>query len=489
MNRKALSRARVPGKSVTRPIQASIPSVDRVLRLAPVAALVADHGRDAVVSAVRAEVDGLRVALSGRKRAAPAETEMENIAASVTARLEAAAAGTLQPVCNLTGTVLHTNLGRAMLPQVAMEAIASAAGNAVNLEFDLESGRRGDRDRHLDALLAQLTGAEKATAVNNNAAAVLLVLNTLAHRKEVLVSRGELIEIGGEFRMPEIMKRAGCRLVEVGTTNRTHLKDYAEAIGPGTALIMKVHPSNYQIVGFSKAVDERSLAKLAHAHRLPLVSDLGAGALLDMRCWGLPHEHTPAEMIAAGVDLVTFSGDKLVGGPQAGIIAGRRELVERVNRNALKRALRLDKLRVAGLAAVLRLYADPDRLAKTLPLLRQLCRSKSDIEAQARRLLPKVAQSLAGRAAVTVEPCESQVGSGSLPGDRLPSFALAIRPLVARRLAPARVEQLSREFRSLPVPLIGRVHDGVLYFDLRCLEDEDRLLAQLGRLPVHREKH
>jgi L-seryl-tRNA(Ser) seleniumtransferase len=475
--------------SVTRPLQASIPSVDRVLRLAPVAALVADHGRDAVVSAVRAEVDALRAALGGRKRAAPGAAAMENIAAKVAARLAAAAAGTLQPVFNLTGTVLHTNLGRAMLPQAAIEAIANAAGNAVNLEFDLESGRRGDRDRHLDALLAQLTGAEKATAVNNNAAAVLLVLNTLALRKEVLVSRGELIEIGGAFRMPEIMKRAGCRLVEVGTTNRTHLKDYAEAIGPGTALIMKVHPSNYEIVGFSKSVDERSLAKLAHARGLPLVSDLGAGALLDMRRWGLPHEHTPAEMIAAGVDLVTFSGDKLVGGPQAGIIAGRRELVERVNRNALKRALRLDKLRVAGLAAVLRLYADPDRLAKTLPLLRQLCRSTSDIEAQARRLLPKVAASLAGRAAVTVEPCDSQVGSGSLPGDRLPSFALAIRPLVARRLAPARVEQLSRMFRSLPVPLVGRVHDGVLYFDLRCLEDEERLLAQLGRLPVHREKH
>ena len=489
MNRNTLSRARVPGKSVTRPIQASIPSVDRVLRLAPVAALVADHGRDAVVSAVRAEVDGLRAALSGRKRAAPGAAAIENIAANVAARLEAAAAGTLQPVFNLTGTVLHTNLGRAMLPQAAMAAIASAAGSAVNLEFDLESGRRGDRDRHLDALLAQLTGAEKATAVNNNAAAVLLVLNTLAQRKEVLVSRGELIEIGGEFRMPEIMKRAGCRLVEVGTTNRTHLKDYAEAIGPGTALIMKVHPSNFEIVGFSKSVAERTLAKLAHARGLPLVSDLGAGALLDMRRWGLPHEHTPAEMIAAGVDLVTFSGDKLVGGPQAGIIAGRRELVERVNRNALKRALRLDKLRVAGLAAVLRLYADPDRLATTLPLLRHLCRSKSDIEAQARRLLPKLAASLAGCAAVTAEPCDSQVGSGSLPGDRLPSVALAVRPLVARRQAPARVEQLSRMFRSLPVPLVGRVHDGVLYFDLRCLDDEDRLLAQLGRLPVHREKH
>jgi len=376
-----------------------------------------------------------------------------------------------------------------VLPQAAIEAIASAARNAVNLEFDLESGRRGDRDRHLEDLLTQMTGADKATAVNNNAAAVLLVLHTLAHRKDVLVSRGELIEIGGEFRMPEIMQRAGCRLVEVGTTNRTHLKDYAEAIGPRTALIMKVHPSNYRIVGYAKAVDEGSLAKLAHARGLPLVSDLGAGALLDLRRWGLPHEPTPAEMIAAGVDLVTFSADKLVGGPQAGIIVGRRELVERINRNALKRALRLDKLRLAALAAVLRLYANPDRLATSLPLLRCLCRSKSDIEAQALRLLPQVALALAGHATVTIESCESQIGSGSLPGDRLPSVALAIRPLVARRLASARVERLARMFRALPIPLIGRVHGGALFFDLRCLDDEGRLVEQLDRLPQVLKKH
>src|SRR3990172_6906756 len=406
-----------------RPIQAAIPSVDRILALSPIAAMIDEHGREAVVLAVREELGDLRALLGAPAEAALAQTATDHISARVAARLEAAATASIKPVFNLTGTIMKRNLGRALLPQEAVQAIAVAATNAVNLEFDLHAGKRDDRDRHLESALMRMTGAERATVVNNNAAAVLLVLNTLAQRREVVVSRGELIEIGGEFRMPEIMKRAGCRLVEVGTTNRTHLKDYAEAIGPGTALIMKVHPSNFEIVGFSKAVDERPLAKLAHAHRLPLVSDLGAGALLDMRRWGLPHEHTPAEMIAAGVDLVTFSGDKLVGGPQAGVLAGRRELLDRVNRNALKRALRLDKLRVAGLAAVLRLYADPDRLAKTLPLLRQLCRSKSDIEAQARRLLPKVAQSLAGRAAVTVEPCDSQVGSGSLPGDRLPSFA------------------------------------------------------------------
>ena len=472
-----------------RPIQASIPSVDRILRLASVAPLVADHGRDAVVAAVRAELDRLRAALTRRRGATHSAASAEKIAAQVAVRLQADATGSLQPVINLTGTILHTNLGRAVLPQAAIEAIASAARNAVNLEFDLESGRRGDRDRHLEDLLTQMTGADKATAVNNNAAAVLLVLNTLAHRKDVLVSRGELIEIGGEFRMPEIMQRAGCRLVEVGTTNRTHLKDYAEAIGPRTALIMKVHPSNYRIVGYAKAVDEGSLAKLAHARGLPLVSDLGAGALLDLRRWGLPQEPTPAEMIAAGVDLVTFSADKLVGGPQAGIIVGRRELVERINRNALKRALRLDKLRLAALAAVLRLYANPDRLATSLPLLRCLCRSKSDIEAQALRLLPQVARALAGHATVTIESCESQIGSGSLPGDRLPSVALAIRAVLPRRLASARVERLARTFRALPIPLIGRVHGSALFFDLRCLDDEGRLVEQLDRLPQVLKKH
>lgn len=475
--------------SVTRPIRASIPSVDRILSLAAVVALIAEYGRDAVVSAIRDDVDRLRASLSQRDGATPGDAAAERIATRVGASLRAAAAGSLQSVFNLTGTILHTNLGRALLPQEAIEAVANAAGNPVNLEFDLAEGRRGDRDRHLEALLAQITGAEKATVVNNNAAAVLLVLNTLAQKKEVIVSRGELIEIGGEFRMPEIMKRAGCRLVEVGTTNRTHLKDYADAIGPRTALIMKVHTSNYQILGFVKSVDESLLAKLARERGLPLVSDLGSGALLDLRRWGLPYEHTPAEMIAAGVDLVTFSGDKLVGGPQAGIIAGRRELVERINRNALKRALRLDKLRIAGLAAVLRLYANPDRLPRSLPLLRQLCRSQADIEAQARRVLPVIAQALAGRATVTVESCESQIGSGSLPADRLPSFALAIRPMVARRQAPARVEALSRTFRALPVPLIGRVHDGVLYFDLRCLDDEDRLLQQLVQLADREKRH
>jgi len=468
-----------------RPIQAAIPSVDRILALAPVAAMIAEHGREAVVGAVREEVGGLRALLGAHAEGALAQTAADHIAARVAARLEAAAAASMKPVFNLTGTILHTNLGRAVLPREAVQAIAAAATHAVNLEFDLQAGKRDDRDRHLQSALIRMTGAEKATVVNNNAAAVLLVLNTLAQRREVVVSRGELIEIGGEFRLPEIMKRAGCRLVEVGTTNRTHLRDYVEAIGPRTALIMKVHPSNFQVVGFTKSVAEVDLSRLARERGLPLVCDLGAGALLDMRRWGLPYENTAAAMIAAGVDLVTFSGDKLLGGPQAGIIVGRSDLVQRVNRNALKRAVRVDKLRIAALEAILRLYSDPERLASRLPGLRHMTRPPSDIEAQAGRILPAIAHTLAGAATVTIEKCESQIGSGSLPADRLPSFALAIRPSAVRRRVSVRVEALARVFRALPVPVVGRVHDGVFYLDLRCLDDENGFLNQLERL--HRD--
>ena len=465
-----------------RPIQASIPSVDRILGYPPIKPMIDEHGREAVVAAIRDELEERRARLLGRAEAAVAETSVDHICDRVAARLRMAATASVKPVLNLTGTILHTNLGRALLPAEVVQAINVAATQAVSLEFDLTTGKRDDRDRHLEPALKRLTGAEKATVVNNNAAALLLVLNTLARRREVIVSRGELIEIGGEFRLPEIMKRAECKLVEVGTTNRTHLKDYAEAVGPRTALILKVHPSNFQVVGFTKSVGESELSGLAHERGLPLVCDLGAGALLDLRRWGLPYENTAAAMIGAGVDLVTFSGDKLLGGPQAGIIVGRSELLNRINRNALKRALRVDKLRVAALDALLRLHANPERLAERLPVLKCMVRSLFDIKAQAERILPAIANALAGIATVTVESCESQVGSGSLPLDRLPSYALAIRPAAIGRKERIRVEALAQALRALPVPVVGRVNDGVLYLDLRCLDDERNFLGQLGQL-------
>ena len=460
-------------------IQAAIPSVDRVLQLC--AGLIAAHGRAAVVSAIREELDGIRSTLGEGSN--PAEAEAARIVARVGDRLAAAGQFSLRPVFNLTGTLLHTNLGRALMSKEAAEAVSSVAARAVNLEFDLGAGRRGDRDRHLEKLLVELSGAEAATVVNNNAAAVLLALSTLAAKREVLVSRGELIEIGGEFRMPDIMKRAGCRLVEVGTTNRTRLRDYAEAIGARTALMMKVHPSNYSIVGFTESVPEKELATLALERGIPLLSDLGAGALLDLRRWGLPQEPTVRAMIEGGVDLVTCSGDKLLGGPQAGIVAGRADLIARIKRNPLKRALRIDKLRVAALEATLRLYRDPDRLPERLPILRQMTRKAADIESQAKRLQPVLEGVLGTRASVTVAQCQSEAGSGSLPADRLPSFALALKPSPGKGSRGAgSVEKLAKAFRDLPVPVVGRVHDGVLYLDLRALEDEQAFTEQLSAL-------
>ena len=458
-----------------RPLHAAIPSVDRVLRSAAVQALIQTHGRTAVADAVRD-------VLAARRRSVVAGTAPEGeIAEAVGAHLQVLVEPSLRRVFNLTGTVLHTNLGRAPLPDEAIAAVAAAAG-ACNLEYELDDGRRGDRDSHVEDWLCRLTGAEAATAVNNNAAAVLLVLNTLALGKEVPVSRGELIEIGGAFRMPEIMARAGCRLHEVGTTNRTHRRDFEAAVGPDTALLMKVHPSNYAIQGFSAAVSDSEMASLAQAHGLPYVVDLGSGQLVDLRRWGLPHEPTVREALAAGADLVTFSGDKLLGGPQAGLVVGRADLVAQLKRNPLKRAMRLDKMSLAALGAVLRLYADPDRLAQRLPTLRLLARAAEEIAGLAERLRPEVARAVGREATVEVVACASQIGSGSLPVDRLPSAALALRPAGGRRGRDAALKRLSEAFRRLPIPVIGRVQDDALLFDLRCLEDEDAFLDQLGSL-------
>ncbi|HEX6004861.1 MAG TPA: L-seryl-tRNA(Sec) selenium transferase, partial [Burkholderiales bacterium] len=329
----------------------------------------------------------------------------------------------------------------------------------------------------------RLTGGAASLVVNNNAAAVYLALNTLAARREVLVSRGELIEIGGAFRIPDIMARSGCKLVEVGTTNRTHPADFENAISPRTAAIMKVHTSNYAIQGFTASVTEPVLAQLAHDRGVPFVVDLGSGMLIDLERYGLPHEPTPRETLAHGADLVTFSGDKLLGGPQAGLVVGRKDLIARLRKNPMKRALRVDKMTLAALEAVLRLYSQPERLAAELPTLRWLLRPLADIEAQAERVRAPVAAALSGIAPVAVIACASQIGSGSLPIDLLPSAAIAIggdkrRGSIAERTAAA--------FRRLPLPVLGRINDGAFLMDLRCLDDEAGFIAQLPALDLSR---
>lgn len=446
-----------------------LPALDRLLGDAAIAALIERHGRTPVVAALRAELDRLRT----RARAGTLRRDAiaaAAIAAAIGEVLERTAAPRMRAVFNLTGTVLHTNLGRALLPAVAVEAAARAAAEPVDLEFDLATGRRGDRDAAVAALVCELTGAEAATVVNNNAAAVLLLLNTLAARREVIVSRGELVEIGGAFRIPDVMRSAGVRLAEVGTTNRTHRHDYAAAIGPRSALLMKVHASNYAITGFTASVPETELADLAHAHALPFAVDLGSGSLVDLSRWGLPKEPTVRETLAAGADLVAFSADKLLGGPQAGIVAGRRDLIARLDRNPLKRALRTGKSTLAALEAVLALYRAPERLAEQLPTLRLLTRAPQAIAEQTARVLPAVQAALGPDYAADAATMLSQIGSGALPVDRLPSHGLQIRP--ARRGA-ASVTRLEARLRALPRPVLGRIADKALWLDLRCLAERD----------------
>jgi L-seryl-tRNA(Ser) seleniumtransferase len=454
-----------------------LPSVTAVLNAAPTAVLLERFGRPASADAIRAALGDARTALQAGDSGGPTA---EEIALRALARLDAEDRFGLRPLFNFTGTVLHTNLGRAILAEAAIEAAVAAMRDPVALEFDVAAGKRGERDDHVRTLLCALTGAEDATLVNNNAAAVLLALNTLAEGREAIVSRGELIEIGGAFRMPDIMARAGARLVEVGTTNRTHAKDYRAALRPETGVILKVHTSNYRIQGFTAEVGAAELAAIADEANVPLMNDLGSGTLVDLSRYGLQREPTVREAVAQGAGLVTFSGDKLLGGPQAGFIVGRRALIAAINRNPMKRALRVDKIRLAAIEATLKLYRDPDRLAERLPTLRLLARPLAEIEAQARRLSPVVAQAVGASFTVTPCDCRSQIGSGALPLDTIASAGLVIRPL-----AGASLDRLAAALRSLAWPVIGRIEEGGLTLDLRCLSNEAVFLSVLSGLDGH----
>ena len=450
-----------------------LPSVDEVMRHATLVQAKERFGHTAVAAAVRQTL--------AEARANRDFSDGDDFAGRAAARLEEQARPNLRPVFNLTGTVLHTNLGRALLADTAIEAAQVAMRNAVALEFDLGGGQRGQRDDIVRDLLCELTGAEDATVVNNNAAAVLLVLNTLSRGREAIVSRGELIEIGGAFRMPEIMTRAGAKLKEVGTTNRTHKKDYLGALGPKAGLILKVHTSNYRIEGFTKEVGARELASIARAHKVPLVNDLGSGTLVDLSRFGMAHEPTVAEAVAEGADLVTFSGDKLLGGPQTGFVVGRKDLVEKLNKNPMKRAVRVDKIRLAALEATLRLYRDPNRLAQTLPTYRLLTRPISEMHEVAHQVLPVLQSQLGEGWDLKTAPCTSQVGSGALPVEKLVSLAVLIAPLRPRG-AGRLLNAAAASLRALPVPVLGRIENGSLLLDLRCLVDVEGFVANLARL-------
>ncbi len=460
-----------------------LPSIDRLLRDPAVTPLVAAHGHALVASQARELLDRWRAeALQGRL----SREQLPQLPDALRIRCEERLTPRMRRVMNLTGTVLHTNLGRALLADEALQQVLACMGSPNNLEFDLALGARGDRDSLVEDLLCEITGAEAATVVNNNAAAVLLGIAALAGGREVIVSRGELVEIGGAFRMPDVMAAAGAKLVEVGTTNRTHPRDYEAAIGPATALLMKVHTSNYAIQGFTSSVDEATLAPIARARGVPLMTDLGSGSLVDLAQWGLPAEPLPQQMLKDGCDVVTFSGDKLLGGPQAGLIVGTRQHIQRIRKFPMKRALRLSKLPLAALEATLRLYLKPDRLTRDLPTLRHLTRPVAQIETQAARLLAPLQQAVTPRFEVRMASMRGQIGSGSLPVETLPSAGLALAPVLPGKRGIGRaLDELQTALRSLPLPIVARVQADELWMDLRCLDEgarEAEFLAQLPRL-------
>ncbi len=442
-----------------------LPSIERLLADPAMVLLCEQFGAEFIKTRLRD--------LQQRVRAGDDVPAWSVVAAGYAEQLSAALAGLgYRPVFNLTGTIIHTNLGRALLSTELWHAVEPLVTRPMNLEYDLVTGLRGQRESAVSTRLAQLCNAESATVVNNGAAALLLVLNTFALGRSVPVSRGELIEIGGSFRLPEIMARSGATLLEVGTTNRTRLGDFEE-VADRSAMLLKVHPSNYHIEGFTEVVDNRALAELARAREIPFCVDLGSGALIDLARFGLPHEPTAAEVIDEGADLVIFSGDKLLGSVQSGLIVGRRDLIEAINKNPLKRALRVDKITLAILEATLKLYAHPEQLAKRLPLLQSLTVPHRVLAQRAKAVGDILAEQLPD-AHVNSEAADAQIGSGALPDQKLPSLCVSIR-------GPA-LENLATRLRQLPIPVVGRIQQDALWLDMRGADPLDQLITNLRTL-------
>jgi L-seryl-tRNA(Ser) seleniumtransferase len=451
-----------------------LPSIDRLLKHPRCEALLARYKRDYVAGKCREVLDVLRAQIRDGQKFSSSELNDDGIFDRIEHRLAAESQPRLMRVVNATGTILHTNLGRALLSARATEAVAAVAGQPVNLEYDLGAGKRGRREATIEQLLIELTGAEGATVVNNNAAAVLLGLNTLAQGKEAVVSRGELIEIGGSFRIPEIMAKSGALLKEVGSTNRTHPEDYEKAINDSTGLLLKVHTSNYKIVGFSAEVELESLVAIGRKHNIPVMEDLGSGALIDLSDFGLPKEPVVSDRIRAGGDIVTFSGDKILGGPQAGLLVGRKSLITRMNNNHLQRALRCGKLTLAALEATLRCYRQSPDIAKELPTLRAFTRPFEEIRAMGEQVAPQLQSALGDGFHVTLEESTSQIGSGALPTEELPTVVIAVEN---KREGADRIAERFR--RAIP-PIIGRIRDDRFLLDLRAVFDANDLIPNFN---------
>ena len=450
-----------------------LPSVDRVMTHPAAAPLLERFSRRFVTETLRVLIDELREGIRSGRDLSPDRLQDESIITDLEKKLARAAQPGMVRVVNASGTILHTNLGRALLSEAAAEAVGMVARHPVNLEFDLRQGRRGQREDAIESLLRELTGAEAAAVVNNNAAAVLLGLNSMAEGKHVIVSRGELIEIGGSFRIPEVMAKSGAVLREVGTTNRTHPRDYAEAIDENTGLLLKVHTSNYRVVGFAAEVELKDLVAIGRERGVPVMEDLGSGALVDLAQMGLPREPLVAERVGMGADVVTFSGDKILGGPQAGLVAGKEGWIDRMNRNPLKRALRCDKLTLAALEATLRSYVQSPELLDEIPTLRAFSRPLDEIEEGGRTVLPLLRQRLGPDYELELVDSTCQIGSGALPTEEIPSKGIAVS---GRDMS---ADQVARLFRSADPPVIGRIKNDRFILDLRSAGDPESLAPNL----------
>ncbi len=441
-----------------------LPSVDECLKSSYGLEWLESFQRRTIIRSIREVIDLKRKEiLNGNDP----DVTIEAISGNIETTIKEHSSYKLKPLINATGVVIHTNLGRSILPQKAIENVMATAGSYSNLEYEVSKGKRGKRYSHIKDIITELTGAEDAVVVNNNAAAVLICLDTFARNREVIVSRGELVEIGGSFRVPEVMKSSGAILREVGTTNKTHPADYENAVCGNTALLLKIHQSNYKVIGFTKEVTMEELVKVGRGFKIPVVADLGSGSVIGLEKYGVQGEPTVQEIIKAGVDLVTFSGDKLLGGPQAGIIAGKRELVEKIQQNPMLRAMRIDKMTFAALEAVFMLYLDEEEAVREIPTVRMLTESSDAIKKRARRILNALKKVISDHAKLEILPDQSRAGGGSLPETDFPTFVVSIKPFNIS------VNALEKRLRQGDPPLISRIQDDLLLIDARTVQESE----------------